>query len=202
MDLHGNVSRAALVTPDTPVATLASLLSADATASRIRLAWYSGDAAGASATVFRSEFGSDWQSVAQVLGDGTGVIRYEDHAIVEGHRYGYRLGLMIDGVMAYAGEVWLTAESPKTQVALAGAWPNPASGGRILASFDLPSAASASLELWDVAGRRIEQHEVGSLGSGHHVAEFGAGSHLAPGVYLLRLRAGTVRLTSRVVLIE
>jgi len=200
LDIHGNASRAAMVSPETPVATLASLLSAEANATRIRLAWYSGDAPGALATVYRRQLDGDWQVVAQIVADGSGILRYEDHAIVAGQRYGYRLGIVDGGVVTFAGEVWLTAETP--QFSMAAVWPNPASGGRFSVAFDLASAEAASLELWDVAGRRIDRREVGALGAGHHQLEFGGDTRLAPGVYLLRLSSAGRKLSSRVVLLN
>ena len=44
----------------------------------------------------------------------------------------------------------------------------------------------ASLELLDVAGRRIELHDVGALGPGRHQQDLGEA--LPAGVYFVRLR--------------
>jgi len=68
--------------------------------------------------------------------------------------------------------------------------------------FTLASAAAASLELLDVAGRRIAAHEVGSLGAGRHALDLGEGLRLAPGLYLVRLTQGTNSRTAKVVLLE
>jgi predicted lipoprotein with Yx(FWY)xxD motif len=79
--------------------------------------------------------------------------------------------------------------------------PNPTRGGPLTVRFALASDAAASLELHDVAGRRITSREVGSLGPGQHSLDLGAGHRLAPGLYLVRLRRGTdVRVTRAVVL--
>jgi hypothetical protein len=68
--------------------------------------------------------------------------------------------------------------------------------------FTLTSSAPASLALFDVAGREISEHEVGSLGPGPHRFEVAAGRTLRPGIYFLRLaQAGRV-LTSRVVVLR
>jgi hypothetical protein len=60
----------------------------------------------------------------------------------------------------------------------------------LTASFTLPSEAPATLELLDVAGRRVSALAVGSLGSGRHALRLEEGPRLAPGVYWLRLTQG------------
>ena len=78
---------------------------------------------------------------------------------------------------------------------LAGAVPNPARGARLTFAFALPDGAPATLELLDVAGRRVAEREVGALGAGAHTAELAPGRRVAPGVYLARLtRAGESRV--------
>jgi hypothetical protein len=66
--------------------------------------------------------------------------------------------------------------------------PNPTSGRRLLVNFTLKSAAAATLDLFDVAGRRVASHDFGSFGAGPHSLELGAGLRLVPGMYFLRLR--------------
>jgi hypothetical protein len=79
--------------------------------------------------------------------------------------------------------------------------PNPLAGNRMTVEFALSSAAPAWIELVDVAGRRVAESEVGSLGPGRHVVNLAAGRHLAPGIYLVRLRqGGNVRATRVAVL--
>jgi hypothetical protein len=68
-------------------------------------------------------------------------------------------------------------------------------------SFSLPSAESASLEVFDVTGRRVDARAVGTAGAGLHHATFGADGRLSGGVYLVRLSQAGQTVTSRVVLI-
>jgi hypothetical protein len=59
-------------------------------------------------------------------------------------------------------------------------------------SFALADASPATIEVLDLAGRRVESREVGAFGAGPHELALGEGREWAPGVYLLRLsRAGT-----------
>jgi hypothetical protein len=80
--------------------------------------------------------------------------------------------------------------------------PNPARGGRLPVRFTLASNASASIELLDVAGRRIAAREVDSFGAGSHTLDLGHGQHLAPGVYLVRLRQGANIRAMRVAVLD
>jgi hypothetical protein len=87
-------------------------------------------------------------------------------------------------------------------LALSPVHPNPSRGGALTVDFTLPSAVTASLELLDVAGRRITTRDVGTLGAGHHVLSVGDGSRLAPGLYLVRLRQGASARVSRAVVLR
>ena len=72
-------------------------------------------------------------------------------------------------------------------LALEGIHPNPCDGG-MLVTFSLADRTPATLELFDVAGRRLLGREVGTLGAGAHVVRLDAdGGRRAAGLYFLRL---------------
>jgi hypothetical protein len=86
--------------------------------------------------------------------------------------------------------------------ALEGARPNPAFGGRMLVHFALPDGAPATLELLDVAGRRVRERAVGGLGAGRHFVDLSGGQRLAPGLYFLRLTQGANQRVARATLVD
>jgi len=87
--------------------------------------------------------------------------------------------------------------SAVTRFALGGFQPNPAASGiGITIGFALPSAAPATLEVFDLFGRRLVADEVGSLGAGDHRMALKVGT-LRPGLYAIRLRQGDRLLTTR-----
>jgi hypothetical protein len=200
VDIHGNASRFSAVSPEIPVATLASFVSFQAGPDRIRLTWYSGAALDQPATVERRTGAVGWSRVGDVTADGSGFLVYDDSAVTPGARYGYRLGITSDGAEEFLGEVWVTAASP--HVALEGARPNPGSSRLLTVWFELSSGAPARVELLDLAGRRVVEREVGSLGPGPHSVNLASGARLAPGVYHVRLTQGQSRETARVVVID
>ena len=70
-----------------------------------------------------------------------------------------------------------------------------------MVSFALPDDGAARLELLDIAGRRIVDLEVGSLGPGEHSSVL-AGSDLSPGLYFVRLTASQGERIARVVVVR
>ena len=80
--------------------------------------------------------------------------------------------------------------------------PNPSRGGALTVHFALANTGAASLELLDVAGRRIASHEVRSLGAGRHTLDLGEGQHLPPGLNLVCLRQGTNTRVTRVAVLK
>jgi len=81
---------------------------------------------------------------------------------------------------------------------LSGASPNP-STGEMTVQFTLPDAAPATVELLDVAGRRLWKQDVGPLGAGIHVMRVSPARVPPPGLYLLRLTHGAASFTSKVI---
>lgn len=84
-------------------------------------------------------------------------------------------------------------------------WPNPARGA-CRVDFALPEAGDVSLDLYDVAGRRVARLARGRLGAGNHsVAWAGrddAGRRLSAGHYFLRLEAGGRVARGQLVVVE
>jgi len=79
--------------------------------------------------------------------------------------------------------------------------PNPSRGSATVV-FTLASAQPARLELFDLAGRRIDARDVGALGAGLHRATIGADRQLAAGVYYAKLSAGSDVRTTRVAILR
>lgn len=186
VDVHGNPSRVALVSPDLPVATLASFVSATASEKSIQLTWYSGGNTGMVVSVSRRDESSDWVTLGEAIVDGSGYVRFEDDDVTAGTRYAYRLGIDDGEAMVFTPEVWVVASTPV--FAMLGPWPNPVAGGRFSVAFLLPTPERGTLELWDVAGRRVDRREIS--GTSRQVVSFGDRGRLAPGLYLLRLKQG------------
>jgi len=71
--------------------------------------------------------------------------------------------------------------------------------GRLSVRFSLPVAGAATLDVFDVSGRRTAAREVGASGPGWHALSLG---DAAPGLYVVRLRQQGRSLTSRVAVIR
>jgi hypothetical protein len=80
-------------------------------------------------------------------------------------------------------------------------FPNPTrEASRI--EFNVPGGIPVSLEIFDLAGRRVRALYGGEvLGTGRHVAEFHRDS-LASGVYFVRLDAGANHASEKLILID
>ena len=177
----------------TPV--LISLANATAEIDRVELAWYAGGDPITSADVQRRTASTNWQTVATVLPDGGGYLRYEDTDVIPGERYGYRLGVVDGGQERFLGETWL--EVPEgAAFAIDGIRPNPTNGGAYI-TFSLPNDSPASLQLIDVAGRAVRDIDVGALGAGSHTVNVGGDGRLPAGVYVVRLTQAGQSITSR-----
>ncbi len=170
---------------DASTPTALALASADVAFDEVRLVW-SGALPATPATVWRRALGDEWSALAVLVADAEGRIACVDRDVVPGATYEYRLGVDERGGEAFYGVT--TVHVPERALRLAAT----AASGRARMLFALPNAAPASLELFDVAGRRVWQREVGTLGAGSHALDLEV--TLAPALYFARLRqAGAVR---------
>jgi len=96
---------------------------------------------------------------------------------------------------------WASGSSSSTMVAVLAVTPDPVVRAASL-RFVLPAAASTSLELFDLAGRRVWSRDFGLLRAGEHLMPFAEGARLPAGVYLARLTHGAAMVTRRVVVLE
>lgn len=102
--------------------------------------------------------------------------------------------------LAAVGPRVVTPATPGA-IALAGAEPNPTRGTSLTVAFSLPGHGAATLDLFDIGGRRVRSREVGSLGLGTHRVDLAAGARLSPGVYLIRLTSAGRTLSRRAVVV-
>jgi hypothetical protein len=184
---------------DGPTPVLVSLVSAEAEVGAVRLTWYAGGEASLVATVERRTETSEWERLGSITPDGTGTLTYEDRSVTPATRYAYRLSYRDGGEIAYTAEVWVTVPAPR--FALRGLTPNPSEGDPVVA-FSLATADPAALELYDLSGRLVYSHEVGSRGPGTHSSRLEGRGHLPAGVYNVVLRQGTRVATTRAVVIR
>jgi trimeric autotransporter adhesin len=190
-----------------PTASVAvSLERAEAAAGRVNLAWR---VAGAPPliTVQRRDADSAaaWTDRATVPVGDSGLVAFVDTTVVSGARYGYRVVFTVQGTQHASDAVWLDVPFPPVPppvpvlaLALAGARPNPSTGGLAVA-FTLAGSRPATLEAFDLAGRRVRSRSVGGLGPGEHVVDLDPAGALPTGLYLLRLEQGGRALTTRAV---
>ena len=180
---------AARMRGDALVPALASLVSAEAGADRVRVSWLLARG-GSSATVERSVDRASWRALATLIADGSGLLRFEDREVTPGATYGYRLSL----AEGPAGETWITL--PRWSLAISGVTPSPAIG-RAEIALSLAEARPARLELFDLAGRRRWERAIdGALLAPRLALET---SSFEPGVYLLRLTQGEKAVNARLV---
>ena len=179
--------------------------SSDADPGVARLHWKVQDATGPLGAVYRRDATSPWTSIATIECDPSGAVLFEDHSITPGGRYGYMITVPSEQGQAFTGEAWVdvptvTAVTPGAPLdfALNRVRPNPVVD-RLVASFTLPDARPARLEILDLGGRRILSREVGGLGAGSHQLEIAEARDLSPGMYFLRLTQAGQSHATRVV---
>lgn len=172
---------------------------ANATPTSAHVTWGVQSASGTHAAIYRRDTGGEWSALAVGEVDATGQLQYDDATVQAGNAYSYQMVVASQRGATFGGETLVqvpvtTGVDPghTPEFALTGVAPNPAIE-HMTVSFALSSAAPASLELVDVAGRRMLAREVGSLGAGSHRVELATAGQLPAGLYFLRLsQAGRV----------
>jgi hypothetical protein len=182
---------------DAPTAVAAALLSSETAPDRVTLRWYSPTT---HALELQRAIGSGaWADLARLTPDGEGVLGYVDRDVHPGEALHYRLLDPADHQAIGGTEASVTIPAAWT-LALAGSVPNP-SQSTLKIAFTLPDAAPATLDVFDVSGRRVASRAVGALGAGPQLVAFDRELR-ASGIYLVRLTRGTRALTTRAILVR
>ncbi len=181
-------------------ATDVALVSSSADPGVAHLLWHASQSDGHPVAVQRRGGSGEWAAVASIVPDGEGYLRFEDHDVLPAARYGYRLGITAEGTLRFVGETWLDIPAG-VELALHGLLPNPAVRD-LRVAFSLADAQPATLELLDLAGRRLRARAVGTLGAGRHSISLGTTATLPPGMYLVRLQCGERSLIVKGVVLE
>jgi hypothetical protein len=120
---------------------------------------------------------------------------------------GTDVDLYASRVLADGGIASVPGEAPETRLEMLPPFPNPAPGRSVTIPIVLPSPARASIEVFDPAGHRLRTL-VGEreLPAGRQLFEWDgrndARQRQPSGVYFVRVRAGTVSMTRRMILLE
>lgn len=137
--------------------------------------------------------GASWQRLASnvvgttwtwtVAGAGTSTARVR---VVDAARAQVIAQSAADFTIVPASALGAESSAP-TAFGVRGVWPNPARGA-VSVTFALPAGgAGATLELLDLAGRRVASSELARFAAGVHTVALAGGATLHPGVYLVRL---------------
>ena len=195
VDVHGNLSRVVTVTPDRPVATLASLVVARALPDKVELVWLAEAGTGLSATLYRWSPETDWVRMGTLDADGQGFIRFVDVGVVAGATYRYRLGIEDAGTESFYGEAEVTVPAASVSFTLSGG--NPVHGRELSFHVSIPDPGRGSLELMDISGRLLAQTELQGPTSSDITLR--PAKRCPAGVYLVRLRTSGREVMRRVV---
>ena len=115
-------------------------------------------------------------------------------------------GYSLDQVLGVSGRFsvgQVTGIAPAEEVAFAlrGATPNPAQR-ELRVSFSLKDSKAATLELFDVSGRRLAFRHVEAMGPGWHTVTLGERGALPAGLYMIRLTQDGRSLVTRAAVVR
>jgi hypothetical protein len=151
---------------------------------------------GLSATVYRRDPGGAWGTVAQLVSNGSRRLEYEDHDVVAGRSYDYRIGVVMNGAERLFGE-WRIDVPSGFELKVRGIRPQPG-GPRVFLAFSIPKSDPVRLEMLDVAGRRVLSRDLGALDAGNQLVPLGD-LGLSSGVYIARIVQDGKSATAKVI---
>ncbi len=92
----------------------------------------------------------------------------------------------------------VVATEPVEAFQLYGNYPNPFNAGTII-KFDMAAPEDVEIKVFDLLGREMQTLQSGRLQAGHHEVHFSA-EQLASGVYIYKVRMGSLQLTGKMLL--
>lgn len=140
------------------------------------------------------------QNAPRIIADGSGggIVAWEDYRNTNGDIYAQRV--QANGQLG--GTVVDAPRETSLAFVLDAVRPNPWRGRTLSLSFSLPNDASATLQVIDIAGRRLAVRDLGTGTRGRGSTAIELRRDLAPGVYLVRLQQSGQLRARRFVVID
>ena len=138
-----------------------------------------------------SEWGGPYEPISAALegSPGRAVFSYRDASVVDARTRYYRIGCDEDGVWSYSSPIRVSM--PRGTLAFLGTSPNPARGDELRLMFELGRTGGVSIDVYDVAGRRVRRVTDGHMAAGVRTVEWDGrgedGKRLPAGVYCVRI---------------
>jgi hypothetical protein len=156
------------------------------------------------AAVYRRAGTGPWTSLSIAETDATGHLAFDDATVTAGASYGYMVVIPSEKGSQFGGQTDVAVPTVTgvgdgdSRLALERVQPNPVRA-QFAVSFALPDDWPASLELFDVNGRRVLERQVG-MGAGRHTVSLGTAGEFGSGMYFLRLTSKGRSLNQRIVI--
>jgi hypothetical protein len=143
---------------------------------------------------------SQQQTVAMADGAGGAIVAWSDARWNIAYPDIYAQRVQANGQLG--GTVVDVPDSAGLDFTLDPVRPNPSRGGPLSVSFALPSEAHVSVELLDLAGRRLATRAFDALGPGPHAIELEVARGIPAGMYFVRVLAGARSRSVRVAILD
>ena len=143
-----------------------------------------------------------YQSAPQAIPDGSGgmVIAWLDSRAT-GEEYDWVQDLYAQRINDFSQvQISVELQPAPLDFRIGDPYPNPFNPATTI-SFDLPEAAKARLNIYDITGRLVAELVNGWRDAGRHELRFD-GSNLASGIYIYRLTAGDFNAMGKMVLMK
>jgi hypothetical protein len=142
--------------------------------------------------------GDQWSDLGPIAPGEGGRLVFDDHKVVQGTRHSYRLKLQTPSLEAFMPsiEIEVPRAGPLAILRLS------VENRQLHATYSLPSRQQASLEMFDVQGRRLLRQAIVPEHAGEFEGRYVLRASTHAGIYFVRLTQGRERRTSRLVLVR
>jgi hypothetical protein len=172
-----------------PLESLAGMTGSSYVRRTLELHWWIADSVSRDVRVHRRDPKGPWRFVGRTRADVRGQLSWRDSTVLRGQQVEYALELRTTRGICFVPlpAVSIPGDRPLRLVALT----DP--GGSSTLLLELPTSYPATIELFDVAGRRLGSIDVGGLTAGPHTVAVPRTLLPSAGLYFVRLQqAGVV----------
>lgn len=179
--------------------TLPRLVSIETGPGRAHVVWQGSETDPTSYQIQRRTDAEEWRSLTESRLGAKGRLEHEDRGLLPGAHAVYRLAVQKQGALVTLEETPIDIPLP---MPLALRFVRTEDRGRtVRIQYVLETHDRASLEVLDIAGRRVMERDLGAPGAGEHELRFASGP-LPAGIYFVRLHQSRRIRTARLTLIR